>query len=210
MQAIRLLCLVLAAAPAGAVAGSYDDFFSAVEQDKAYVIERLLARGFDPNAVDPSGQTGLCLALQGEDFKAADLLLKQASLDVNALNAAGESALMIAALKGQTQWVERLLARGTEVNKTGWTPLHYAASGMEPRILKLLLDRHAEVDARSPNGTTPLMMAAQYGSEANVDVLLARGADPRIKNARGLDASDFARRAQRDELATRLDRLSAP
>jgi ankyrin repeat protein len=64
------------------------------------------------------------------------------------------------------------------------------------------------VDARSPNGSTPLMMAARYGSEASVDLLLARGANPKLRNQRDLSAADFARMDGRDALAQRLQTLS--
>jgi ankyrin repeat protein len=72
--------------------------------------------------------------------------------------------------------------------------------------VKLLLDRGAPIDAGSPNGSTALMMAAQYGSEASVELLLSRGADAKIKNDRGLTAGDFARLAKRETLAAKLDR----
>lgn len=185
-------------------AGSYEDFFSAVSRNDAPAVAALLQRGFDPNSRDPKGQTALFLALRDGSASITETLLGSPALDVNALNGAGESALMMAALRGQTEWARRLLERGAQVNQPGWSPLHYAATGPEPGVVRLLLERGAEIDARSPNGTTPLMMAAQYGSEAGVDLLLARGADPRAKNDRGLGPADFARLAQRDALAARL------
>ena len=53
-------------------------------------------------------------------------------------------------------------------------------------------------------GTTPVMMAAMYGSEASVKVLMARGADLKRKNDLGLTVADFADRAGRDKLAAQL------
>ncbi|HUG23332.1 MAG TPA: ankyrin repeat domain-containing protein [Albitalea sp.] len=191
-----------------AQAGSYEDFFQAVANDDASTIRALLQRGFDPNARDPQGQTGLYLALRSNASQAADTLLKAPSIDVDALNEAGETALMMASLKGHTEWVRRLLDRGAKVDKAGWTALHYAATGPEPAVVKLLLERRAVIDARSPNRSTPLMMAAQYGSEASVELLLSQGADPRAKNDLGLGVADFARLAKRDELAAKLDRLA--
>ena len=113
------------------------------------------------------------------------------------------SALMLAAIKGHTDIVKALLARDAEVNKTGWTPLHYAASGVQAQqtaIVALLLEHHAYIDAASPNGSTPLMMAAQYGTREVVKLLLDEGADPALKNQLGLGAADFALRAERPEL----------
>ena len=127
--------------------------------------------------------------------------------DVNALNLAGESALMIAAIKGDLASVKLLLDRGARLNQPGWTALHYAASGPEPKTVGWLLDHGAEVDALSPNGSTPLMLAAQYGSEVSVDLLLARGADMALRNTQNLGAIDFARSGGRDYLVKKLERM---
>jgi ankyrin repeat protein len=66
--------------------------------------------------------------------------------------------------------------------------------------MRLLLDNHAYIDAASPNGSTPLMMAAMYGTFDAVKLLLDAGADPSLKNALGLSAIDFARQVQRDDV----------
>ena len=58
--------------------------------------------------------------------------------------------------------------------------------------------------AASPNGTTPLMMAAQYGSNEAVQLLLDEGADPTLKNQLGLTAADFALRVSRTESADKI------
>ena len=196
--------LVVLSAFGVAIAGSYEDFFSAITRDDRSGVESLLERGFDPNSRDASGQTGLFLALRGESLKAAEALLQRPGLDVNARNTAGESALMMAALRGQTAQVQALLKRGAAVNQPGWTPLHYAATGPQPALVKLLLDQGAAVDADSPNRSTPLMMAARYGAEPSVDLLLARGADAKRRNEQGLSAADFARQGGRAALAARL------
>jgi ankyrin repeat protein len=74
------------------------------------------------------------------------------------------------------------------------------------QVVELLLARGAAVDAVSPNGSTPLMLAARYGSEESVNLLLARGADAARRNERQLRAADFARLAGREALAVRLGR----
>ena len=67
-------------------------------------------------------------------------------------------------------------------------------------IVALLLEHHAYIDAASPNGSTPLMMAAQYGTREVVKLLVDEGAGPGLKNQLGLGAADFALRAERPEL----------
>ena len=189
-----------------ALAGSYEDFFVAVKRNDGGSVTELLQRGFDPNTPDPSGNIALVLALQAENFAVAEALMARPGLNVNSLNQSGESALMMAALRGNLAWCERLLARGASINKAGWTALHYAAAGPEPKVVKLLLDRGAVVDAESPDKTTPLMMAARYGPEEGVTLLLAHGADPKRTNARNMNAADFARGGGREWLAQRLSK----
>jgi len=187
-------------------ADSYVDFFRAVNIDDARTVSQLLARGFDPNSPNTRGQPALVQALADESPKVVAALLLHPGLQIDATTAAGETGLMMAALKGQMDFVQRLLERGAQVNRSGWTPLHYAASGPEPKAVALLLERGAAIDAPSPNRSTPLMMAARYGSEDAANLLLAKGADSRLRNDVNLTAADFARAAGRESLASRLER----
>lgn len=182
-------------------AGAYEDFFIAVKRNDGRTITSLTERGFDPNTRGPKGEVGLVSALHGENLAAAEALFARPDIRLDLVNEAGESALMMAALRGDRAWCERLIARGAPIDKPGWTPLHYAASGADPSIVKLLLDRGASVDALAPNRNTPLMMAAGYGKEDSVRLLLARGADAKRINDRNLSAADFARNSGRDWLA---------
>ncbi len=178
-------------------AGSFEDFFSAVERDDPRTISSLLARGFDPNTRDAKGQGGLYLAFRHESYKALDALLAAPKIDVELRNQADESPLMMAAFRGRLDTAKALIAKGADVNKPGWTPLHYAATNGHVELIHLLLEEHAFIDAESPTKTTPLMMAASYGNPQAVKLLLEEGADPLAKNNQGLTALDFAQRAQR-------------
>lgn len=182
-------------------AGTYEEFFIAIRQDNPATIAGLIERGFDPNTLDPSGLHGLLLALRLKSVKVAQFLAGVASADVEARSAQDESPLMLAALRGYADICTALLARDADVNKPGWTPLHYAATGGHADILRLLLEHHAYIDAASPNGSTPLMMAAMYGSAESVRTLLEAGADASLKNDLGLTALDFAKRGHKPDSA---------
>jgi ankyrin repeat protein len=180
-----------------ALAGSYEDFFTAIKQDDANTVLVLLERGFDPNTLDPETRHGLTMAVSESSLKVAEVLIQAKGINVNFLNSADESALMYASLKGHLAVAKLLISKDADVNKTGWTPLHYAATSGHVDIIQLLLENHAFVDAGSPNGSTPLMLAAQYGTPQAVKLLLDEGADALQKNQQGLTALDFARRASR-------------
>jgi ankyrin repeat protein len=185
-------------------AGSYEDFFVAIKQDNASAVSGLLERGFDPNTLNPNGQFGLILALREQSVKVVDVLIAHPDTRVEVRTAQDESPLMLAALKGMTDVCAKLIARDADVNKPGWTPLHYAATGGHVAIIQLLLKQHAYIDAASPNKSTPLMMAASYGTSAAVEALLAGGADPTLKNGLGLTAIDFARTGQKPDAVEML------
>lgn len=196
------ICLAgIAALPTAATAGSYDDFFAAIKTDDASAIDKLLRRGFDPNTPDAQGVAGLLLAVREPSPKVIKLLLKSPKINAEVRNAKDESALMFAAIDGQLEIAEALIEGGADVNKPGWAPLHYAATKGNIPMIELLLENHAYIDAESPNQSTPLMMAAMYGSTAAVKVLLEAGADPQIKNEQGLTAIDFANRVSRADAA---------
>ncbi|MEI7465777.1 MAG: ankyrin repeat domain-containing protein [Burkholderiales bacterium] len=190
-----------------AAAESYDNFFTAIKRNHRHTIEALLQRGFDPNSVDENGQPGIIAALLNESYEVADALAASDGLQLEATNRSGETALMMASLRGQAALVQRLLRRGAAVNRAGWSPLHYAATASDEASMQLLLAHGAAVDARSPNGTTPLMMAADYGPSACVELLLAAGAKVDLQNDLGLTVIDFARQRGRDRLADRLEQL---
>jgi len=197
--------LIVATCVSVANAGTYEDFFLAVKRDDADTVRALVQRGMDPNSRSPEGQTALHLALRDQSYRVAETLWTSTALDFDAVNSSGETPLMMAALRGNLGWAQRLIERGAKIHREGWSPLHYAATGSEPKLVALFLDRGAPIDATSPNRSTPLMMAARYGAEGSVDLLLARGANKHLRNDLDLDASAFAKQAGRDFLLPRLD-----
>ena len=182
-----------------ALSGSYENFFRAVRTDDATAVAALLRRGFDVNTPDPKSGHALAIAISEPSPKVCELLLAWPGLNIDQRNAQDETPLMFAALRGNLPIAQALIDRDADVNKTGWTPLHYAATNGHLEVIQLLLDHHAYIDAESPNGSTPLMMAALYGSSSAVKLLLEAGADPLLKNQQQLSALDFAHRGSREE-----------
>ena len=207
-QILRLVIYTLVAtAFSAANADDRDDFFHAINLDNPRMVASLIERGFDPDTADDKGQTGLLAAIRDGSQKVVDVLLSQTTLKFDAANRSDETPLMMAALKGRVDWMRALLERGAAVDRPGWTPLHYAASGPEPKAVALLLDKGAAIESLSPNRTTPLMMAARYGAIDSADLLLSRGASVTARNDVGLTAVDFARTAGRDRLVQKMEQM---
>jgi uncharacterized protein len=176
------------------------DFQTAIIRDNFVTMRKLLQQGMDPNTVDDAGRPALVKAVQMDALRVAQELLAMPQTRINDASTSGETALMHACIKGNLSLVQQLLGRGARINHPGWTPLHYVASADQEHsltIARILLERHAYIDAESPNKSTPLMLAAQYGSQDMVQLLLDAGADVQLRNQLGLSAVDFAQRSER-------------
>ena len=173
-------------------AGAFDDFFKAIVFDQVPVVGKLIYRGMDPNTPTEKGEPALVFAVRSGAPKTVAYLLKQPGIQIDATNMADETALMLAANANDLASANLLIEAGASVNRPKWTPLHYAASKGHSAMMRLLIENDAYVDAESPNGTTPLMMAAYYSSPNAVKLMLEEGADPLLKNQDGQTALDMA------------------
>lgn len=202
---IATVAVASAFAPASAAAQADDAvyFFRAAQVNDAGRIKPLLARGLDPNVREPErGETGMIVALRHGAMDVFALLLAQPKIDLEAQAGNGNTALMMAAFRNNMAAVKALLAKGAQVNRPGWTALHYAAAAGAIDIMRLLLDQHAYIDAESPTKVTPLMLAAREGQEEAVKLLLREGADAGLRDSGfHIDAAEFAERAEKPWIA---------
>jgi hypothetical protein len=188
--------------PLSSSAGSYEDFQNAIKRNDPRSVQALLTRGVDPNTPDEHGNPALFLAISAKAWPVVKVLVNAKGIELDERNSHDETPLMLAVIQGEVEVARELIEKGADVNKTGWTPLHYAASKGHLELIHLLLDEDAYIDAESPNGTTPLMMAAGYSENPMAcKVLLDEGADPSIKNYKNLTAMDFALHANHEQAA---------
>ena len=89
----------------------------------------------------------------------------------------------------------------------GEDPLHHAVDIAAARTVEALLNAGTEVDLRDRWGNTPLWRAVYLGTggEEIVDLLLAHGADPRVKNNHDVSPLDLARRMGIESIVAALD-----
>jgi len=138
-----------------------------------------------------TGVTALFIACSRGNTDMVSLLLKF-SANVNAIFLEGWTPLAIACLKEHTLVVDLLLKNDANVLSlldNGCSSLYLSAQQRNHDLVRRLLnsDDMKNVDvANRVTGDTALMVAAEVGDDIIVEVLLARGADPNIKNKRGV------------------------
>jgi uncharacterized protein len=114
------------------------------------------------------------------DREAVKALLKKAA-DVNAAQGDGMTALHWAAMNGDAELARMLIVAGANIRATTrlgtYTPLYLASQHGHAPVLQALIAAGADVSAGTPNGTTPLMVAAASGEVDAVKVLVEHGAE---------------------------------
>ena len=132
------------------------------------------------NEGDAYGQSALCWAATRRDTKSTRLLL-QSGANPNISPAKGHTALQSAAQSGCHACMELLLGAGAEVDYQGaakMTALHIAAIKHDDvGIVRLLVERGAEVDLTAQLGASPLLYACIHGHTRVAEYLIEQGAD---------------------------------
>ncbi|VAH75859.1 unnamed protein product [Triticum turgidum subsp. durum] len=113
-----------------------------------------------------SGNSALHLAAMEEKMDVCRYLVEDLRLDINQTNDNGETPLFLSAFFGRTVAAKYLLAHDADPKL-----------GEHQGIVKLLLSRGIDVDIPSPLGT-PLHLAATYGQDGTMKILLEHHADP--------------------------------
>jgi cytohesin len=152
----------------------------AADRGQVELVEFLLAHGADVNAKDNDGYTPLYLAavVSGNEEAAKLLLAHQARYTIFEVASAGD-----------LERVQRLVQQNPAVvfskDSSSTTPLHEAAWHGCADVVKFLIAKGADVNARNAFGMTPLHMAAHGKSRQVVQCLLDNQADINAANRDG-------------------------
>jgi ankyrin repeat protein len=173
-------------------------------------VRMLLDHGADVKAVSKQGRTALQLAALSDHSAEIVRLLLAKGADPKAVDGMGMTTLNAATLGNDTATIRMLVDAGVDVNAAGnlmaadaivgETPLQNAVFNGNVEAVKLLLSKHANVNASSASdklfavkngsimlgGWTALHMGAAYGPREIVKMLLDAGADVNAKDVRGM------------------------
>ncbi len=195
-------CLIFVAVPGHAALPDPVRFGVTVELGNLNAVRSWLDAGLDPNFAADRVGSGLMIGAWEGNVEMMELF-RQRGADINFTNANGEQALQLAAWKGNADAVRWLIDHGAAVNRSGreWSALHYAVFAGHKAIVEMLMAQGADVNARVPNGSTVLMMAAREGREEVARMLVNAGADTRPTNERGESALTWAMRHKNFRIA---------
>jgi hypothetical protein len=152
----------------------------------------------------------LHVAAAAGDVEAIDRCLQAGdSIDLQAYGCPkwpdGTTALMIAAHNGDIETAEAILDRGAniglvDIRRAGYSAIHYAS----PAAVALLVDRGADINAKTAHGQTPLMIAAIRARDTQdfngVRLLIDIGADVNARDNEGRTAIGVLRTWPRPNL----------
>jgi ankyrin repeat protein len=135
----------------------------------------------------PSGFP-LLLAASWQDREAVKSLVSGGA-DVNQAASKGNTALHVAAERGDEAIAGMLIDAGATIDSTmklRFTPLQLAAQEGQSKMVKLLLEKGAAVDKRNEEGFAALHVAAQHGYADIAMLLLEHGATVNLPNNHSL------------------------
>jgi ankyrin repeat protein len=144
----------------------------------------LLRGGADPNIANDFKMTPLWQACINANAALVQLLLKSRA-NPNTPVATGATPLMTCAKTGSIDAVRALIAADANVNASEpiehQTALMRAAEERHRDVVKILINAHADLYARTRKGFTVLHFAARQGDEETVRMLLAAGMDVNLR-----------------------------
>jgi ankyrin repeat protein len=150
--------------------------YYAAEKGHKEVVELLLDHGADVNAKDTQNRTALHIAARQGHKKIVGLLLAHGA-DVNAGANYNRTAAEFAMDNHHTEVAELLISKGADIS-----PLHFAIYMKDEGKARSLIEGGADVNKRTPYGTTPLQRAVDCGFRDIVDLLITKGADVNAKD----------------------------
>jgi quinoprotein dehydrogenase-associated probable ABC transporter substrate-binding protein len=188
----------------------YTPLTNAARQRQDKTVKLLIDLGANPNLADGNNMTPIITAAMREAVPTIKVLVG-AKANIEEPGPQGFKPLSLALAESHYEAAKTLLEAGADPNATSGdealTPLMIAASQTQPAegerflpgstrpidVAKELVDRKADVNAKSSTGMTALMIAAAHNNPPMIGLLIESGADADAKNDQGQSAADIAK-----------------
>ncbi|BFM08834.1 ankyrin repeat domain-containing protein [Halioxenophilus aromaticivorans] len=176
------------------------------------ILQQLLAAGADVTATDSGSNVAAFALCAGSATTPVLQQFLQQGVDVESVDATGQSALMHAAAAGKVGNIEALLAAGADVNTVttaGFTPLFFALKSGNPQAAFTLLDAGASTSHIGPEQTSVVQMAMYQQQYQVAAQLIEQGVDLSAYDRNGRQLLHAAVQAQQPQLVALLLRKGA-
>lgn len=169
-----------------------------LEEEDTAALYTYIEQGGNPNIKNDQQKSLLAVASELGDIEAVDYLIKSGA-KIDSVDDRGSTPTMNAIMHSTApgdykEIVEALVEAGADVNhvnKEGVSPLHLAIMVDDPQLATTLLKAGA-VQVNNVNGQSPLMEAAQNGSNKVINPLIQHGANPNQQVLDGRSALHMA------------------
>ena len=160
-------------------------------------VEKILGIGADPRHQNDSGRDAL-IAASAKGFDGVARMLVSRGADVTIRDSEGWSALSVAAYNGHAEAVS--LPSSTAAAEELDDALLVASFSGDSEVINTLLSQGANINARSPENKTPLMISAENGKLDAVRILLQNQANPYATDGNQMTAANLAKQSGFEEI----------
>lgn len=175
----------------------------AAEKNQVESVKFLLSKGANPNIRNCSMMAPLHLAVQGLHNQVVKVLIEHSSTDINLEGENGNTAVIIACSKDNSEALQMLLNKGAKPcksNKWGCFPIHQAAFSGAKKCMEIILkfgeengyNRQAHINFVNNGKASPLHMAVQSGDLEMIKMCLDNGAQLELMENGKCTALHFA------------------
>ncbi|XP_059153968.1 serine/threonine-protein phosphatase 6 regulatory ankyrin repeat subunit C-like [Physella acuta] len=151
------------------------ELHASISENHAERVLHLIQSGADVNQLLRQ-ETAFTRAVEEKRFDCADVIISSENFDPVVGNQFSRSPIFVAAKQGRTDYVEKLIGLGGDLNAPdikGLTPLHISAIYNTHTTAELLIQNGAKIDSVDASGLTPLLHACTNVSLETVQVLIA-------------------------------------
>ncbi|XP_038622683.1 transient receptor potential cation channel subfamily A member 1 [Tachyglossus aculeatus] len=175
----------------------------AARQNQVQSVRLLLGRGADPNLRNHSCMAPLHLAVQACHNDVVKALLQHPGTDVDLEGENGNSAIMFACHKDNSEALQLLVdrrAKACKSNKWGYFPIHLAAFSGARKCMDIMLEygekegfsRIKHINFLNHTKSSPLHLAVQSGDLEMIQKCLEHGAQVDLEESGKCTALHFA------------------